>query len=213
SSWADLLAAEGSDDSPVDGRARLKEIFDTRVGVLEGDLTDMPEITEPFDTVIHSASSVSFDPPIDEAFRTNVGGAQNLYEALLASGQDPHVIHVSTAYVGGISKGLRQEGSLRADVDWRAEYEAALAARARVEAESRKPETLSSQIRAAKGRAGRMGPQTVAAVTEDARREWGDERLIDFGRTRAPPVGWTDNSTFNKEMNEQDAEELKAGTG
>src|SRR5699024_3683055 len=67
SSWADLLAAEGSDDSPVDGRARLKEIFDTRVGVLEGDLTDMPEITEPFDTVIHSASSVSFEPPIDEA--------------------------------------------------------------------------------------------------------------------------------------------------
>src|SRR5699024_1825973 len=106
---------------------------------------------------------VSFDPPIDEAFRTNVGGAQNLYEALLASGQDPHVIHVSTAYVGGISKGLRQEGSLRADVDWRAEYEAALAARARVEAESRKPETLRSQIRAAKGRVGRMGPKTVAA--------------------------------------------------
>src|SRR5699024_3044349 len=174
SSWGHPLYAEVSDDSPVDGRARLKEIFDTRVGVLEGDLTDMPEITEPFDTVIHSASSVSFDPPIDEAFRTNVGGAQNLYEALLASGQDPHVIHVSTAYVGGISKGLRQEGSLRADVDWRAEYEAALAARARVEAESRKPETLRSQIRAAKGRVGRMGPKTVAAASEDARREWVD---------------------------------------
>src|SRR5699024_10384639 len=55
SSWADLLAAEGTDEAPVDGRARLKEIFDTRVGVLEGDLTDMPEITDPFDTVIHSA--------------------------------------------------------------------------------------------------------------------------------------------------------------
>ena len=105
-----------------------------RVGVLEGDLTDMPAITEPVDTVIHSASSVSFDPPIDDAFRTNVGGARNLYEALLASGQDPHVIHVSTAYVGGISKGLRQEGSLRSDVDWRAEFDAALAARERVEA-------------------------------------------------------------------------------
>ena len=92
SSWAELLGADGTD-----GAARLKEIFDARVGVLEGDLTDMPEITEPFDVVIHSASSVSFDPPIDEAFRTNVGGAQNLYEALLASGQDPHVLHVSTA--------------------------------------------------------------------------------------------------------------------
>ena len=87
SSWAELLGADGSD-----GAARLKEIFDARVGVLEGDLTDMPAITDPFDVVIHSASSVSFDPPIDEAFRTNVGGAQNLYEALLASGQDPHEI-------------------------------------------------------------------------------------------------------------------------
>src|SRR5699024_7625514 len=148
SSWAELLEAEsaGADgQAALDGKARLKEIFDTRVSVLEGDLTDMPAITDPVDVVIHSASSVSFDPPIDEAFRTNVGGARNLYEALLASGQDPHVIHVSTAYVGGISKGLRQEGSLQADVDWRAEYEAALAARARVEAESRKPETLRSQ--------------------------------------------------------------------
>ena len=183
------------------------------MGVLEGDLTNMPEITEPFDTVIHSASSVSFDPPIDDAFRTNVGGAQNLYEALLASGQDPHVIHVSTAYVGGISKGLRQEGSLQADVDWRAEYEAALAARARVEAESRKPETLRSQIRAAKVRVGRMGPKTVAAVSEDARREWVDERLVDFGRTRAQSVGWTDIYTFTKAMAEQVAEELWAGNG
>src|SRR5699024_6467752 len=161
-----------------DGRARLKEIFDTRVGVLEGDLTDMPEITEPFDTVIHSASSVSFDPPIDEAFRTNVGGAQNLYEALLASGQDPHVIHVSTAYVGGIAKGPRREASRRPEADWGAACEAGLPARARLVAESRKPETLRSQLRAAKGRVGRMGPKTVAAVSEDARREWVDERLI-----------------------------------
>lgn len=208
SSWADLLEADGAD-----GRAQLKEIFDARVGVLEGDLTDMPAITDPFDVVIHSASSVSFDPPIDEAFSTNVGGAQNLYEALLASGQDPHVIHVSTAYVGGISKGLRREGSLRADVDWRAEYEAALRARARVDAESRRPETLRSQIRAAKGRHGRMGPKAVAAASEEARREWVDERLVDFGRTRAQSVGWTDIYTFTKAMAEQVAEELWAGNG
>lgn len=213
SSWAELLSAEGTEEAPVDGKARLKEIFDTRVGVLEGDLTDMPALTEPFDTVIHSASSVSFDPPIDDAFRTNVGGARNLYEALLASGQDPHVIHVSTAYVGGIAKGLRQEGSLKADVDWRAEYEAAMQARARVEAESRRPETLRSQISAAKGRHGRMGPTAVAAASEESRREWVDERLIDFGRTRAQSVGWTDIYTFTKAMAEQVAEELWAGNG
>src|SRR5699024_4311284 len=101
----------------------------------------------------------------------------------------------------------------RADVDWRAEYEAALAARARVEAESRKPETLRSQIRAAKGRVGRMGPKTVAAASEDARREWVDERPIDFGRTRAQSVGWTDIYTFTSAMAEQVAEDLCAAIG
>ena len=212
-SWAEQLEKDGALEGAADGKARLKDILDARVGVLEGDLTDMPAITDPVDTVIHSASSVSFDPPIDEAFRTNVGGARNLYEALLASGQDPHVIHVSTAYVGGISKGLRQEGSLQADVDWRAEYEAALAARARVEAESRKPETLRSQIRAAKLKVGRMGPKTVASASEGARREWVDQRLIDFGRTRAQSVGWTDIYTFTKAMAEQVAEELWAANG
>ncbi|MEJ6543344.1 HAD-IB family hydrolase [Brachybacterium paraconglomeratum] len=212
-SWGEQLEKDGALGGAADGKARLKEIFDARVGVLEGDLTDMPAITEPVDTVIHSASSVSFDPPIDDAFRTNVGGARNLYEALLASGQDPHVIHVSTAYVGGISKGLRQEGSLRSDVDWRAEFDAALAARERVEAESRKPETLRSQIRTAKLQVGRMGPKSVANVSEEARRDWVQERLVDFGRTRAQSVGWTDIYTFTKAMAEQVAEELWAGSG
>lgn len=212
-SWGEQLEKEGALGGAADGKARLKEIFDARVGVLEGDLTDMPAITEPVDTVIHSASSVSFDPPIDDAFRTNVGGARNLYEALLASGQDPHVIHVSTAYVGGISKGLRQEGSLRSDVDWRAEFDAALAARERVEAESRKPETLRSQIRTAKLQVGRMGPKSVANVSEEARRDWVQQRLVDFGRTRAQSVGWTDIYTFTKAMAEQVAEELWAGSG
>src|SRR5699024_2411028 len=166
------------------GKDAAKQVLDERVGVLEGDLTDMPDLTDPLDVVVHSASSVSFDPPIDEAFRTNVGGARNLYQALLDSGQDPHVIHVSTAYVGGISKGLRQEGRLVHAVDWRAEHEAAGEARVRVGAESRRPETLRGQMRAARLRDGRMGPQAVATASEEARRAWGDERLIDFGRTR-----------------------------
>lgn len=195
------------------GKDEAREIFAARVSALEGDLTDLPALTEPYDVVIHSASSVSFDPPIDEAFRTNVGGARNLYEALLASGQDPHVIHVSTAYVGGISKGLRQEGRLVHDVDWRREYEAAQDARARVEAESRRPETLRAQMRTARLRDGRMGPKAVAAAAETARRAWVDERLVDFGRTRAQSVGWTDIYTFTKAMAERVAEDLWAGAG
>src|SRR5699024_11434841 len=121
----------------------------------------IPELTEPYDVVIHSASAVSFDPPIDEAFRTNVGGARNLYQALLDSGQDPHVIHVSTAYVGGISKGRRQEGKLVHDVDWRAEDQAAQAARQPVEAESRPPATLRSPMRPARSRDRRLSPRAT----------------------------------------------------
>lgn len=195
------------------GSEAAQRIFCERVGVLEGDLTDMPAITEPFDTVIHSASSVSFDPPIDEAFTTNVGGARNLYEALLASGQDPHVIHVSTAYVGGISKGLRQEGRLVHDVDWREEYQAALEARTRVDAESRRPENLRRQLRAARATTGRMGPKAVAAEAEAARRAWVHERLMDFGLLRAQSVGWTDIYTFTKAMAERVAEDLWADAG
>lgn len=202
SSWAERAGAE-----------EVRAIFDARVSALEGDLTDMPELTTTFDTVIHSASSVSFDPPIDEAFRTNVGGARNLYQALLDSGQDPHVIHVSTAYVGGISKGLRREGRLVHDVDWRAEHEAALDARERVEAESRRPETLRARMRTAALRDGRMGPKAAAAAAEEARREWVEQRLVDFGRTRAQSVGWTDIYTFTKAMAERVAEQMWADAG
>ena len=92
--------------------------------------------------LIHSASTVSFDPPIDEAFKTNVGGAVGLYEALLQTGSDPHVVHVSTAYVGGIRKGTTVEASLQHSVNWRVEMDAAVAARAQVEASSRRPEVL-----------------------------------------------------------------------
>jgi len=201
-SWGERVGAED-----------VRRAFDERVDVLEGDLTDMPAIEQRIDTVIHSASSVSFDPPIDEAFRTNVGGARNLYEALLASGQDPHVIHVSTAYVGGISKGLRQEGALVHDVDWRAEHEAALAARHRVEAQSRTPETLRSQMLAARVRQGKMGPKAVAAAAEELRTTWVRDRLVDYGRTRAQSVGWTDIYTFTKAMAERVAEDLWASAG
>ncbi|MDK7764232.1 hypothetical protein QP580_12650, partial [Prevotella bivia] len=62
---------------------------------------------------------------------------------------DPHVIHVSTAYVSGLAKGLRREGRLTHTADWRAEYDMALAAKDRVEAQSRTPEVLRRLMRRA----------------------------------------------------------------
>jgi nucleoside-diphosphate-sugar epimerase len=51
--------------------------------VLDGDFTrGEPELPSGIDVAIHSAATVSFDPPIHEAFQTNLLGAQNLYRAV-----------------------------------------------------------------------------------------------------------------------------------
>jgi alcohol-forming fatty acyl-CoA reductase len=195
------------------GEAAAREIFDARVQVVSGSLTAMPELPDDIDVVIHSASTVSFDPPIDEAFATNVGGARSLYDALLVSRSDPHVVHVSTAYVGGIRKGIHPEKQLAHEVDWRIEAEAAQSARQRVEDESREPEALTRFLDAARARSGKAGPQAVAAEAEAARIAWVRSRLVDFGRLRAESLGWTDVYTLTKAFAERVAEELWAGTG
>lgn len=195
------------------GEDAAREAVAERVSVVEGSLGNPGSLPGDIDIVIHGASTVSFDPPIDEAFDTNVGGAIGLYGALLASGSDPHVVHISTAYVGGIRKGIAPEASLTHSVDWRAEYEAAQSARASVEAESRMPEALRRQLTKAKARHGKTGPQAVAQFAELARTEWVRERLVDFGRTRAESLGWTDVYTLTKAFAERAAEELWAQSG
>ncbi|MDP3208000.1 MAG: SDR family oxidoreductase, partial [Rhodoglobus sp.] len=184
-----------------------------RVRVIEGSLTDVGALPDDIDVVIHGASTVSFDPPIDEAFDTNVGGAYGVYGALLASGSDPHVVHISTAYVGGLRKGIAPEASLTHVVDWRAEYEAAKSARTRVELESRQPEALRRHLSKAKAQHSKTGPQAVAGFAEAARAEWVRERLVDFGRTRAESLGWTDVYTLTKAFAERAAEELWSREG
>lgn len=193
-----------------DGEETVREAFDSRVTVLEGDLADLPPLTDRFDVVIHSASSVSFDAAIDEAFDTNVGGVERLYAALRESDQSPHVIHVSTAYVGGIAKGLVQESRLPHTVDHGDEFRAAQRARTNVESESRQPENLSRFIRTARGRSSRMGPKSVAAGAEAARESYVRDRLVEFGRTRAQSLGWTDIYTFTKALAERIGEEWAA---
>ena len=195
------------------GEAAVRDALTARVEVLEGDLTDLPPLPHAFDVVIHSASSVSFDAPIDEAFRTNVTGVEHLYRALRETGQDPHVIHVSTAYVGGISKGLAQERRLSHNVDHRAESAAAELARDRVEAESRAPEQLRRFLRSARAQSSRMGPKAVAASAEAAREAFVADRLVEFGRTRAESLGWTDVYTLTKAMAERVAEAEWADQG
>ncbi|GAA2172276.1 HAD-IB family hydrolase [Agrococcus versicolor] len=180
----------------------------TRITVVDSGLDEVAPLPSGIDVVIHSAASVSFDPPIDESFDTNVGGAVGLYEAVLATGADPHVVHISTCYVGGLRKGVALERSLEHDVDWRLEHKAARQARERVELQSRMPELLTSFLDDARAEHGKAGPIAVASASEEARRAWVTEQLVEAGRARAQSLGWTDVYTLTKAFAERAAEEL-----
>ncbi len=201
------------------GEEEFRRTVSERVTVIDGDVASLSggegpgtALPDDIDVVIHAASAVSFDPPIDEAFSTNVSGVTGLYGALAASGSDPHVVHVSTAYVAGVRKGVVSEESLGHTVDWRAELEGARSARADVERDSRRPETLRRVSGRARGEHGKAGPQSVVASAEEARRDWVANRLVEYGRARARSLGWPDVYTFTKALGERAAEELWGGS-
>jgi alcohol-forming fatty acyl-CoA reductase len=191
------------------GADELARMVRQRVTVIEGDLGSVALPTD-LDVVIHGASTVSFDPPVDEAFRTNVSGVAALYAALTGA---PHVVHVSTAYVAGTRKGVVAEAALDHNVDWRLELEMALAARAETERDSRRPEILRRALAQAEAAHAKAGPQSAAADAERLRTEWVTRRLVDYGRTRAQSLGWPDVYTLTKALGERVAEQCWARTG
>ncbi len=195
------------------GEGEWQRVVRERVSVIEGHLGDsaLPTLPGDIDVVIHAASTVSFDRPIDEAFATNVSGVVTLYEALAAAGADPHVVHVSTAYVAGVRKGVILEEALDHAADWRTELASAQAVRAEVERDSRRPETLRKISAQARAEHSKAGPQSVARSAEDARRDWVARRMVEYGRSRAQSLGWPDVYTFTKALGERVAEELWAG--
>ena len=196
------------------GNDAIRAMLDERVDVVDGDFSrELPSLPGDIDVVIHCAATVTFDPPIDEGFQTNLLGAVRLYEAALAANAAPHLVHVSTAYVAGVRKGVIPEATLDHRVDWRAEAELALRARDDVEAASRKPEILDSFLRKARAEHGRAGPQSVADDAEERRKSWVTKRLVQYGRARAQTLGWPDNYTFTKAMGERAVEELAAEHG
>ncbi len=192
------------------GEAGINALVGSRVTVLEGDLTHIPPLPADLDIVIHCAGEVSFDPPIDEGFATNVHGTLNLLAAVEASGSRPHYLHVSTAYVAGRQQGHVREGRLEHDIDWRAEAAIAATMRERFETDSRLPDQLGEFIAGAEREHGHSGHTAVGADAERRRREWASKAMVDAGRQRARTLGWTDCYTFTKAMAERAVEQTAA---
>jgi HAD superfamily hydrolase (TIGR01490 family) len=193
-------------------------LVDARIEVIEGDLPNVPALPSDLDVVVHCAGDVSFDPPIDQAFTTNVVGTKALMQRMLEAcrGRDgaadrvPHYVHISTAYTAGRRRGAIPEGPQEHSIDYESESAAGLAMRERVEAESRMPERLTLLRKQAERQHRRAGYLTTAADTERRRKEWVTAELVTAGTERARSLGWTDVYTFTKALGERVVADLGA---
>ncbi len=195
--FAEAVTAAGGTDA----------LLGSRLHVVEGDLAQVPELPTDLDAVVHCAGDVSFDPPVDEAFGTNVVGTRDLLDRVVeagrAGGRDIHYLHVSTAYVAGRRRGHVPEAPVEHDVDLEAELAWGLAQRREVEHRSRSADVLEAARRKAEKAHSRAGPLTAASASEQARRDWVGAELVRLGTERARSLGWTDCYTFTKALGER----------
>ena len=161
-----------------------------RIQVIDGDLSDVPELPTDLDIVVHCAGDVSFDPPIDEAFTTNVLGTKSLLERIDARAARRAAFTTCTSPPptspdGGA--GAIPEASVEHTVDWRTEAEAGM--------RDEVPDRGAVPVRADAGQVpqgaprsctGRAGHLTAAADTERRRTEWVAKKLVETGSERGP---------------------------
>jgi thioester reductase-like protein len=115
-----------ADDGEADARlravmARVKAPATGRAVAIAGDITSEQlglgerhaEIAARMGTVIHSAASVSFDLPIDEARAINVQGTRRVMDFARAVPDLERFTYVSTAYVAGDRRGTVYEDDHR----------------------------------------------------------------------------------------------------
>jgi fatty acyl-CoA reductase len=191
----------------VESAGGVEQLMAARVAVVEGDLADVPQLPHDLDAVVHCAGDVSFDPPVDEGFRTNVVGTRELLDRIREAGADVHYVHISTAYVAGRRRGAIAEGPVDHAVDLEAELAWGLGQRQSVEHRSRGADLLTKERRKAERTHSRAGNLTAARATEEARQQWVKDELVRIGTERARSLGWTDCYTFTKALGERVVED------
>jgi HAD superfamily hydrolase (TIGR01490 family) len=160
------------------------------------------------DVVVHSAATVSFDAPLTQAVEINLLGPARVAQAMAECGSAAHLIAVSTAYVASTHQGEAKEELLSKnrftlDVPWRDEVTFARRLRDDLQAESRKPESLSRFTKKARSEVGAAGDHLIAVRAEKTREEWVSDELVKAGTARALSLGWPDAYPFTKALGER----------
>ena len=151
------------------------------VDVVEGDLARVPELPADLDLVVHCAGEVSFDPPIDEGFATNLGGLREVLRAVheaAGAHRPPSCRHALRARLHRLRRGAarragRRGRASRTAVDWKAEEAAALRVRQNA---ARTPPAPRRRSPSSTRRRRRRRPRRAA-------------RRLGRGRAAAPEVG------------------------
>lgn len=194
----------------------------SRVHALSGDVTsdglklseDELELFANCDIFIHSAATVSFDAPLDQAVEVNLCGPRRVAEAIVDArakfkiAKVHHLIAISTAYVAGRRRGPSpelplSETAFSIEVDWRVEVGTARALRADIELKSRETKALELFHKKASHELGAAGVPVLVAKQEKLRTEWIHDEMVKAGISRATSLGWPDAYAYTKALGEK----------
>jgi thioester reductase-like protein len=120
-----VMAKLWRDPSPYVGRVRAIAGDVTSPG-LGMSSSERAHAAEEVGAVMHCAASISFDLPLEAARAINVEGTREIIgfaREAKSCGRLDRFIHVSTAYVAGITKGTFRERQLDAGQEFRNTYE------------------------------------------------------------------------------------------
>jgi long-chain acyl-CoA synthetase len=195
--------------------ARFDRYLEDKITVVPGDIANdgllaagAPALRRgSIDAVVHGAGLVNFEASLAKAIEVNTTGVANVVEFCRRIGAK--LIHVSTCYVAGSADGQRYEDDVpddwcpadRRNFEVAREVRDALAAIARVEAQSRDQVTLA-ELRAAAGDDGGELDGRESAL-EHRRKQWVEERLKEIGKARALSWGWPNTYSYTKSLGEQ----------
>lgn len=179
---------------------RGRRFLDEKVTIHAGDIGD-PGCGLPDDTieslrgriglVINCAGLVEFFPPIDDSFKSNVDGVENV--VALAKNLGAKLLHVSTCYVCGAADGLIEE------------TDPVLGFYPRRKDPDDTSFNFRDEIAYCRERIRQMYEAAGLDPAQGARVRTKElaQRLIDFGTQRASHWGWVNIYTYAKSIGEQ----------
>ena len=212
----EILRNDAFDQLKADlGTDSFEEMVDKRITAIGGDVSvdgldldeqGLAELSN-CDLFIHSAASVSFDSPLDQAVEINLLGPVRIVETLNNLQVAPHLVAVSTCYVAGSRRGSAPEEPINespfyVNVNWQTEVDTARRIRMDTESNSRTPEKLAEFRKEAEEELGAVGTPALAEKTEQLRTRWVDDRMAEAGVSRASSLGFPDAYAYTKALGE-----------